>query len=53
MTTVADLIKILETKVQTAEIEYVVVEKDGKLVTCDVKEQAKPMIKVLKMFGNK
>lgn len=49
--TVAQLIEILQGKEQNELVEYVVVKTDGELVTVDVQQQAKPMAKMLKMFG--
>jgi hypothetical protein len=44
-----DLIKILETK-EDEEIEFIVLDKDGNIVCMDVATQAKPIIKMLKLF---
>lgn len=49
---VAELIEKLKEKDQAAEVEFIVVKTDGELVTMDVSKQAKPLIKLLKMFGS-
>lgn len=48
--TIAELIERLKMKDQAAEVEFIVAEKNGKLVTVDVSTQAGPMIRFLKPF---
>lgn len=49
--TVAELIRRLQTKVQSDEVEFIVCKTDGELVCADIEKQAKAMAKLLKMFG--
>lgn len=49
--TIAEVIARLQRMDQTAEIEYVVCKTDGEILDISVSKQAKPMIKMLKMFG--
>lgn len=50
--TVATLIGWLREKDQTAEVEFVVVQPDGKVLAMLVEKQAKAIMKVLKLFGS-
>ena len=50
MKTVAELIELLKTKDQTAEVEFIVCKTNGQMMAADVKTQAQPIIKFLKMF---
>ena len=49
---IKELIKILKKKDQNAEVEFVVVTTDGKLVCMDINAAAKDMSDLLKMFGS-
>lgn len=49
--TIAGLIKNLKTKNQAVEVEYVICKTNGELVSVDVAKQAKPLIKMLKLFS--
>jgi len=52
MPTIADLIEVLKTKDQTAEVEHLVLGTNGAIVAMNItSKQAKPIIKVLKMMG--
>lgn len=51
MITVADLIKQLETKDPNAEVEAIVATTEGQIVVMYVATQAKPIIKVLRLFN--
>lgn len=48
--TIADLIESLKTKDQAAEVEFIVVKTDGQILAIKLKEMAKPMQTVLKLF---
>jgi hypothetical protein len=50
MKTIAELIELLKTKDQAAEVEFIVCKTDGEIVVCDVQKQAQPIIKMLKWF---
>lgn len=50
---ISELIAILQTKDQDASVQYIVVKGTGEVVTALVGTQAKPMIKVLKLFGDR
>lgn len=50
MKTIAEFIKILETKDPTEEVEFIVCKTDGEIVAVDVQKQAQPIIKMLKFF---
>ena len=49
--TVAELVEALKTKEQDAEIEFVIVQTDGLVVAVNIKEKAKDITKLLKMFN--
>jgi hypothetical protein len=48
--TVAELIEVLKTKQQDAQVEHIVCKTDGEIVCCDVKTQAKAIMGMLKWF---
>ena len=45
------LISILKTKDQKTEVEFIVTDKKGNLVTMELETKTKDMVKLLKMFG--
>lgn len=50
--TIAEVVARLQKMDQAAEVEYVVCKTDGEILDISVTGQtAKPMIKMLKMFG--
>jgi hypothetical protein len=50
---IKDLVRILQTKPQNDEIEFVVVRTDGMLVTMDLESSANDMSKILRLFTPK
>jgi len=50
--TIGALIAALQKHDPATSVEYVVCKTDGELVAIDVAKQAKPLIKMLKLFGS-
>lgn len=48
--TTAELIEVLKTKEQSAEVEYIIVQPNGLLVAASITNSAKSMLSFLKMF---
>lgn len=49
--TVNDLIEILKQEDPQVVVEFIVCKSDGKIIALMVKEQVKPIAKVLKLFN--
>lgn len=47
---IKQLIKVLQTKDPKAEVEFVVVKIDGKLIAMDIENKANSMVKMLELF---
>lgn len=47
---VAELVEALKTKDQNDEVEFVIIRNDGLVMAVSIKEKAKELIKLLKIF---